>query len=215
MKRIIIGLFVLLTAVPASAQLSVVQEERAKLTAPAPVGTAAAFEVTKRVAARVGGGVLKKPAGNNVDGFAVDIVCFANGTIVDILGDSEGAAVPSWSVLPETRRPDECQIPPPGSASVPPPVTVPPAGISRAELDLVIAAVRAEFAAAIRGQESALRVAEGRIDSRLEQLEGKPLDLAALHGAIEAALAGYEVNGKSAVGLGHQHMVKLAITKRK
>jgi hypothetical protein len=128
MKRLgLLWVFVLLPVVPAAAQapIDVVREERAKITAAPPLGNKLAFEVTKAVARRLNAGVLKKPTGNNQDGFSVDIVCFSDGRIFDILGDSEGAAVPGWGEAGNV-DPARCQIPPPGSTVLPPPPPSPP-----------------------------------------------------------------------------------------
>lgn len=216
MKKLML-LAVLLAATPAYAQLSIVQEERAKITAPPPVGTAAAFEVTKRVAARIGGGVLKKPAGNNVDGFAVDIVCFADGTIVDILGDSEGAASPAWNVLAEKRRPDECQIPPPGIVGTPPPPP-PPGGVTRAELEAAIAGLRAELQGRLVEVNAIRREVTSELNAlgdRVRALESKPVDLAHIQGAIAGALSELVVTGKTRTAFGHQHELgELRVTRK-
>jgi hypothetical protein len=63
-------------------------------------GACGAFAITKRVAwglRATGAGLLSKPAGNNCDGFAVDIVAFPTGLIVDILGDAGNGNTPSWN----------------------------------------------------------------------------------------------------------------------
>jgi hypothetical protein len=112
-----IAVILVYSAPPAAAQVNIVREERAKVTAAPPIGTVQAFEVTKRVALRVGGQVLVKTGGNNVDGFAVDIVCLG-GHIFDILGDSEGAAIPTWD--DKGVAPGPC-APVPGVSEPPPP----------------------------------------------------------------------------------------------
>ena len=49
----------------------------------------------------------------------------------------------------------------------------------------------------------------------LEALASRPVvDQAAVGAAVAAMLEGYEVNGKTRVGFGHQHDVKLAITRK-
>ena len=63
-------------------------------------GPCGAFAITKRVAwglRATGAGLLSKPSGNNCDGFAVDIVAFPTGLIVDILGDAGNANTPLWN----------------------------------------------------------------------------------------------------------------------
>lgn len=141
MKRVFGSLIVacVLLALPASAvaQVNIVREERAKVTTAPPIGIVQAFEVTKRVARRIpGAGVLVKTGGNNVDGFAVDIVCLG-GHIFDILGDSEGAAIPTWD--DKGVAPGPC-APVPGVSEPPPapvdPPTQPPAPSTAATVDL-------------------------------------------------------------------------------
>lgn len=137
MKRIMFVVLALACAAPAFAQVGIVREERAKVTAAPPIGVVQAFEVTKRVARRVGGQVLIKTGGNNVDGFAVDIVCLG-GHIFDVLGDSEGAAIPTWD--DKGVAPGPC-APVPGSSEPPPappadPPPPPPASSTAATADL-------------------------------------------------------------------------------
>ena len=63
-------------------------------------GPCGAFAITKRVAwglRATGAGLLSKPSGNNCEGFAVDIIAFPTGLIVDILGDAGNANTPSWN----------------------------------------------------------------------------------------------------------------------
>ncbi len=62
-------------------------------------GPCGAWAITSRViwALRTeGAGGLEKLTGNNCAGRAADIVCFAGGQIVDILGDAGGANTPIW-----------------------------------------------------------------------------------------------------------------------
>ena len=66
-------------------------------------GPCGAFAITRRVAWGLrdqGAGLLSKPAGNNCEGYATDIVMFhdAGGDIIDILGDGGHANTPMWSV---------------------------------------------------------------------------------------------------------------------
>jgi len=93
----------------------------------------ARFEVTKRVAIALqaeGAGVLLKPTGNNCQGFAVDIIAYKDGTIVDILGGGpQGPNTPMWVVNP-TRvdpsrwaAPPEPQAQPPAASDLPPDIT--------------------------------------------------------------------------------------------
>lgn len=62
-------------------------------------GPCGAFNITKHVAWELratGAGLLSKPAGNNCDGYAVDIIAYSDGRIRDILGDGGGANNPQW-----------------------------------------------------------------------------------------------------------------------
>lgn len=62
-------------------------------------GPCGAFEITKRVAwdlRHSGAGLLSKPSGNQCDGYASDIIAYADGRIVDILGDGGSSNTPQW-----------------------------------------------------------------------------------------------------------------------
>ena len=62
-------------------------------------GPCGAFHITRHVAWALreeGMGLLAKVEGNNCDGYATDILCYPDGAIVDILGDSGGANTPTW-----------------------------------------------------------------------------------------------------------------------
>ena len=63
------------------------------------VGPCGAFQITRRVAWFLrdeGTGLLAKAEGNNCLGYATDVICYPDGAIVDILGDSGGANTPTW-----------------------------------------------------------------------------------------------------------------------
>ena len=93
-------------------------------------GPCGAFAITSRVAWALrddgGAGLLDKPTGNNCQGFAVDIICYPNGDIYDILGDAGGENRPTWNfagtVDPPRYRPPFSLDPVPN----PPPVPSPP-----------------------------------------------------------------------------------------
>ena len=169
-----IFILALLAALPAAAQspIDIVREERAKISAAAPIGNALAFEVTKAVARRLNAGVLRKPTGNNQDGFAVDIVCFSDGRIFDMLVDSDGAAVPGWGEAHGSPvDPGRCQIPPPGSHTLPPPAPPPPpsdhatADLQRAQLN------------ELREQVALLTQLLAAIEEQTRQVSGAVLEL--------------------------------------
>lgn len=67
------------------------------------LGACGAFEITKRVAWALrgeGAGLLAKPDGNNCQGYAVDIVCYPDGRIFDMLGSSGETNDPAWNEDP-------------------------------------------------------------------------------------------------------------------
>jgi hypothetical protein len=169
MKKLWLVLLALLIASPVFAQVNIVREERAKVTAAPPIGTREAFEITKRVALRVGGQVLIKTGGNNVDGFAVDIVCLG-GHIFDVLGDSEGAAIPTWD--DKGVAPGPC-APVPGASEPPPPVNppAPPASsAATADLQQQQLAVLVQMVAELKAQNVAL--AQGLADLKAQIATG-------------------------------------------
>jgi hypothetical protein len=66
-------------------------------------GPDGAFEITRRVAWELrdqGAGLLSKTSGNNSHGFAVDIVCFRDGTYADCLVKAGDANQPAWQINP-------------------------------------------------------------------------------------------------------------------
>ena len=65
-------------------------------------GPCGAIKIIKRAmpwiqASDPAAGFLDKPTGNNCAGFAVDIVCYNDGIIYDVLIDAGGANTPAWS----------------------------------------------------------------------------------------------------------------------
>jgi hypothetical protein len=69
------------------------------------IGPCGAFEITKRVAWALreeGAGLLLKNGGNNCVGYAVDIIAYRDGTIVDILVNGGGDEDPSGNAIPGT-----------------------------------------------------------------------------------------------------------------
>jgi len=107
------------------------------------VGPCGAFEITRRVAWLLrdeGAGLLMKNNGNNCAGYAVDIIAYTDGTIVDILvkggGDEDAAGNPipgtgngpAWQVNPVKVDPTRWAPPVPWSVvvDVPPIGTDPP-----------------------------------------------------------------------------------------
>lgn len=109
-----------------SGQAFVVAEVKAELESRgvALSGPCGAFEITRRVAWRLrdrGAGLLTKPSGNNCQGFAVDIVAFADGSIVDMLIDGGKTNGPTWNVKADKVDPSRWRTPAdPGDAPVPP-----------------------------------------------------------------------------------------------
>ena len=65
-------------------------------------GPCGAFKITRKVAQMLtpsepDAGLLAKPTGNNCLGYAVDIICYNDGVIYDILGDAGGSNDPQWN----------------------------------------------------------------------------------------------------------------------
>lgn len=66
-------------------------------------GPCGAFEITKLVTWRLANsteptiGILDKPTGNNCDGYSVDIACYPDGSIYDIIGSSGEDNTPQWN----------------------------------------------------------------------------------------------------------------------
>jgi len=100
-----------------------------------------AFKITKGVAERLahtGAGLLSKPSGNNCDGFAVDIIAYADGRIFDILIDSGGANEPTWDAKGEVDPSRWVPVPPskgPSEAIPDPPVTNPSGSACKCNLE--------------------------------------------------------------------------------
>jgi hypothetical protein len=160
-----------------------------------------------------GFGLLSKQIGEKqYAGHAIDATIYKpTQQVIDIIGnagarddgDPVAVGVVAWSEQP--KRPGNNWIPPlPVGGSPVPPAVPPPAP----PVDL------APLVARIVALEAAQNKDRGSIEALetlVVPLTQLPLNLAAL----DEALKGYEVTGKTAVGLGHQHVVKLGITKRK
>lgn len=105
-------------------------------------GNDGAFLIVMEAASRIpGAGVLDKPSGNHAvfDGqsYAVDIIAFADGRIVDCLIDGGGANTPSWDT---TKAPvDPSRFRPAVAILGAPPIVVPPVdpGIPVPSLDFI------------------------------------------------------------------------------
>ena len=92
-------------------------------------GPCGGFQITSRVAWTLRGeraGLLDKPAGNNCAGYAVDIICYPTGEIIDCLGDAGGDNRPLWNDA-GTVDPQRWREPfPPLDAPTPEPPAPPP-----------------------------------------------------------------------------------------
>lgn len=110
---------------PLGADEAVVARHRAQF--PTPLGAANTVALLRLVARDVGGGLLRKDFGHHCEGFACDIICFADGRHFDVLRDSDGAAEPQWSLVtqPPTIDPARCEL---VTSGPPPPPPPPPAG---------------------------------------------------------------------------------------
>ena len=170
MKRIALALLLALVTVPVAAQdvdhTALVANVKADLVhSGVPLAdSCGAFAITKRVAWSLraeGAGLLSKPSGNNCDGFAVDIVAYPSGRIVDILSDGGGANGPGWGccdqVDPTRYRPavdpgdSQPPVPTPTPAPIPP-VDLSPILTRLAVLEGQLADVRAAQAALMEEQ---------------------------------------------------------------
>lgn len=138
------------------------------------------FEITKRVAVLLAGehaGLLDKPSGNNCQGFAVDIIAYPSGAIVDILGSgSDGPNTPHWLVQapvdPARYRAPIADGPPPARA----PASEPPAtqedhdaAIHRIEAQLE--AIRADLATLRTQSDANTEKIQQQIDQAIKNLE--------------------------------------------
>lgn len=97
-------------------------------------GPCGAFQITKRVAWRLrdeDAGLLSKPAGNNCEGYSVDVVAYRDGQIYDVLADAGNGNGPLWNdagrVDPGRWRPaiDPVDEPAKEPEKEPPPVETP------------------------------------------------------------------------------------------
>lgn len=74
-------------------------------------GPCGAFAIVKLAAWKMGGGagLLDKPAGNNCEGYATDIIVYPDGRHYDVLVDGGGRNGPAWgdagTVDPSRYRP--------------------------------------------------------------------------------------------------------------
>lgn len=198
---------------------------------------AQAGEMMGRLAFKLRGegfGLLRKDGGNNcpVNGLSVRVSCdwilhAPTNTGCDVLGSGPDAVNPGPSTVSwcdGDPSPDPARFLPvttdPGAANTatgapaPTPAPTSPAGITRVELDAAIHAAIVQLHTDLWNE---VEAADSVLRGRLERLEsGTPLDLVALQSAIDAALANYEVTGKTERDkLGLQHVVKLGISRRK
>jgi hypothetical protein len=162
-KGIIVGIIVgTFASLPASAQdhTDVVRAVKAQVVASGvnvDADECARFEVTKRVAIHLASeqaGLLAKPSGNNCQGYAVDIVAFPSGQIVDILGGgTEGPNTPQYMRLAPVdpgrwRAPLPIDATPTPQPSTPePPATVEDHDAALHRLETQLEALRADLAA--------------------------------------------------------------------
>lgn len=142
-------------------------------------GPCGAFKITKAVAQRLastGAGLLSKPSGNNCEGYAVDIIAYADGRIVDILIDSGGANEPNWApgepVDPSRWVPIAGSQEPPVEIPPPPPIN-PPApvcNVNLAPLEASVQALGGVLLAVTQGM-NAVQVKLDTLDEKLRQVE--------------------------------------------
>lgn len=170
------------------------------------VGPCGAFQIVKRVAWELrgeGAGLLAKPGGNNCEGFAVDIICYPDGRIFDILAngggdeDAAGNPIPGTGNRPTWNPPsDGLNVDPsryrraidPGDTPLPGPTPDPIPGRSGAgippspsESERIVAAIEKSTAAILaalkENNETLISVRKGleqSLGALLPMLLGKP-----------------------------------------
>lgn len=202
-------------------QLATVQ--RIRSTYPTPLG-ARHWQFLVEVAQATGGKLFQKDGAVFVPPLNLSVsqdIIIVGTEWIDILGDGENRAIPAWDAHPDAGEPtrwiDVRGIKLPGGPVDPPPPDDPKldARVKVLEQELVSLRSRVIELHTVIWNELAGEL--GILRDRLEHLEARPpVDLSALGAAIDAALATYEVNGKTLSDrLGLQHVVRLAITKRK
>ena len=204
-----------LLASPALAQPEVVASVKAELVARGVslVDSCGGFQITKRVAWRLratGAGLLSKPSGNQCEGYAVDIIAYADGRIVDILTDAGGQNGPTWGpgepVEAARWRPavdpgDSPVVVPP----VQPPVVVPPPvytdlGPVYSRLDALSAQAERIYADLV-ARDAARAMQLEAVDKRLEKHDNEPgwlkkaLTNSNTYVAILGVVGGFLANG--------------------
>lgn len=126
-----------------SQHLDTVQQERAKYGTP--LGNANAWAVINATAytwRAEGWGLLEKTAGNNYNGYSVDVIVNVHELqAVDCLGDAEGEGRPQWAVLPWDDSFAARWRPPVGEDPTPPDPPEPPDDDLQAQLDALGARV--------------------------------------------------------------------------
>ena len=176
-----------LLASPALAQPEVVASVKAELVARGVslVDSCGGFQITKRVAWRLratGAGLLSKPSGNQCEGFAVDILAYADGRIVDILTDAGGQNGPTWGpgepVEASRWRPAVDPGDSPVTPPVQPPVVVPPPvytdlGPVYSRLDALSAQAERIYADLV-ARDAARAMQIQAVDTRLERHDNDP-----------------------------------------
>lgn len=176
MKRWLFVLILVLSARQGFAQShpDVVAQVKAELQAKGAdlSGACGGFAITKRVAWKLrdeGAGVLDKPAGNNCDGRAVDILIYPGGRIFDILTDAGGSNGASWQPGDpvDAARWRAVLTDPDGGAGQPP--STPPGPVSTVDLRPVLE----RLAAAEGGLLNRIAEAEGDLVRRADKTDEK------------------------------------------
>lgn len=115
-------------------------------------GVEGAWKITNRAAIIAHAGLLEKASGNNWNGYAVDIVCYPDGHIYDVLIDGGGANTPSWQ---DKGMVDPSRYRPPVGVVATPPVDPPTPPVDEGGPD-ILAAV-ADIQARLQRIEDALK----------------------------------------------------------
>lgn len=141
------SLVLVAVAAPAVAQPSVVAAVRAAHPQ-LPNNPAVTHAALREIAFRVKGGLYVKTTGNQCLGYSCDIICFADGRLVDVFGDWEGAASPQWTSA-GLGEPGRCELvtidpgPTPGPAPGPGPTPAPTPPPTDPALEAILAEIQA------------------------------------------------------------------------
>lgn len=197
MVRNILGIIcaaLVCVATPAFGQASVVAQQKAALGYTSNLSPDQLHTLLSAVAAQVHGGLLVKPDGNNCGGYACDVICFSDAELYDVLGDSDGAATPTWNRT-DNPRGYRCALVS-GGPVLPPP---PPPSVDIPGLLARVAAL-----------EDRLASLEHRTDA-LETVTRNAVSDAQVKAFIADAFAHVVVSGSTGRAWGHSHTINVTL----